>query len=180
MRRKYDLTVDIYIDGPSQKCLEEVGLGDVDLRCQYLLLDIQLRYTGEEAYTRHSTVLLTMWSKECWHDNVMWSPSPPSLCIPACHQNWSNPDVAIASDTWAHSHLTHPQVAKIQHTVIHDGTWQPPISNAATTNVPYSYSYILTMYSQCQIAVPFMRTPLKNTDTEAFRHLVWIICKLLK
>lgn len=50
-----------------------------------------------------------------------------------------------------------------------------PISNAAPANVPYSHSYILTMYSQCQIAAPFNRTPLKSADTHTFWHLVWIM-----
>lgn len=32
------------------------------------------------------------------------------------------------------------------------------------------------MYSQCQTAAPFSRTPLKSTDTDALWHLVWIMC----
>ena len=53
----------------------------------------------------------------------------------------------------------------------HDG----PISNAAPTNVPHSHSSILTMPLQCQITAPSNHTPLKSTETEAFRHLVWIM-----
>ena len=105
----------------------------------------------------------TIPSKEHWHTDVI-----SSKLIKSGRSNRH-------CDTWARPHLTHPQVAEIQHILYPWRHMTGAISNAAPANVPYSHSYILTMYSQCQIAAPFIRAPLKSTDTDAFWHLLWIM-----